>query len=139
VQVRLEREQRRELVGYLSGEGMSNRAIAKLTDTDERTIRRDRVAGAANAAAEPVTGLDGKKYKPKPVDAKPRRGNSKLQIRVLKGTQVQLSAMASALEAAFTGMFDKTCTPDIAHHAALEMRAFIARIDKVLRMLEASR
>jgi hypothetical protein len=31
VDVRLEREQRCELVGYLSGEGMSNRAIADVT------------------------------------------------------------------------------------------------------------
>ena len=60
--LKLDRPQRRELVSYLSGEGMSNRAIGAVIGADERTVRRD--AAAANAAPEPapVIGLDGKTY-----------------------------------------------------------------------------
>ena len=50
--VRLKGEARRELVAYLSDEGMSNRAIAGITGTDQRTVRRDRAAGAAGASPE---------------------------------------------------------------------------------------
>lgn len=46
--LRLERDHRREVVAWLAGEGMSNRAIAAVAGTDERTVRRD--LGAANAA-----------------------------------------------------------------------------------------
>ncbi len=37
----LEREQRRELVGYLSGEGMSVRAIGQTVGADRNTVRSD--------------------------------------------------------------------------------------------------
>jgi hypothetical protein len=40
-QVRLDREQRRELVGYLSGEGMSTRAIAETVDVSKNTVTSD--------------------------------------------------------------------------------------------------
>jgi hypothetical protein len=151
VDVRLERQQRRELVAYLSGEGMSQRAIADVVGASKGTVYDDLKAGAQNRAPEPgpeastVTGLDGKKYKRKPVDddvapvdAGPRRhGNSTVQIRALKNVPRELRYMADVLETVFTGTFDKTCTPDIAHHAAQEMRTYIARINKVLLTLES--
>ncbi len=64
-QLRLPREERQEVVLSLreSG-GMSTRAIAAATGTDQRTVRRDLNAGAANAAPGPVTGVDGKQYQP---------------------------------------------------------------------------
>jgi hypothetical protein len=65
VQIRLTRQQRRELVGYLSGEGMSQRAIADVVGADQATVSRD-LAGDATASREPVTGLDGKTYKRRP-------------------------------------------------------------------------
>ncbi len=39
--MRLGREERQELVGYLSGEGLSRAAIATAVDVPERTIQRD--------------------------------------------------------------------------------------------------
>ena len=89
----LGREQRRELVGYLAGEGMSNRAIAQAVGVTHTTVRRDREAasqvehhvppdrptitvdrtvidsatGEVISEAPPapqVTGLDGKTYTP---------------------------------------------------------------------------
>lgn len=69
---KLDRGKRRDLVVSLRAEGLSTRAIAAATGTDDRTVRRD-IAGAANAAPDaepipepPVTGLDGKTYTPKP-------------------------------------------------------------------------
>lgn len=70
--VRLPREERRVLVASLREAGLSTRAIASTTGTDDRTVRRD-LSTAANAAVEaepqPVTGVNGKKYaasQPKP-------------------------------------------------------------------------
>ncbi|KDQ02034.1 hypothetical protein EN35_16485 [Rhodococcus qingshengii] len=65
----VDREQRRELVEYLSSEGMSTRAIASATGSSRETVRRQ-VAGDPNVSPEnresPTTGLDGKTYAPKP-------------------------------------------------------------------------
>lgn len=64
----VDREQRRELVEYLSSEGMSTRAIASATGSSRETVRRQ-VAGDPNVSPEnresPTTGLDGKSYAPK--------------------------------------------------------------------------
>jgi hypothetical protein len=73
VQIRLEPEQRRELVGYLSGEGVSNRTIADVTGVSRETVRRD--LGDTNVPPGPVTGRDGKTYKRKPKPTKPQPGN----------------------------------------------------------------
>lgn len=96
--LRLARDQRQELVGYLAGEGMSARAIAPIVGVDRKTVDRD-IAGGANVPPEPdpqeaarqavarafsqaeevpakaepakVTGLDGKSYtKPAPAAGK---------------------------------------------------------------------
>jgi hypothetical protein len=54
VQVRLDRGQRRELVGYLSGEGMSQRAIADVIGVDQKTVSNDlRLPGEENSSPEP--------------------------------------------------------------------------------------
>lgn len=74
VQVRLEREQRRELVGYLSGEGVPNTIIADMAGVDEKTVRNDRAAISEKSDIdEPVavTRRDGKTYKPKHKPPKP--------------------------------------------------------------------
>jgi hypothetical protein len=67
VRVRLEPEQRRELVGYLSGEGMSQRAIADVVGASVGAVNAD-LQGVQNRTpeAEPVTGRDGKTYRRKP-------------------------------------------------------------------------
>lgn len=79
---------RRQLVGMLSAEGMSTRAIAPIVGKDHSTISRylnhSEVLQHATPASEPepapvrkVTGLDGKQYpatKPNPQqDNKPKR------------------------------------------------------------------
>lgn len=66
--VKLDRGQRRELVDYLTGEGMSNRAAADALGVDEGTVRNDRRATAENSAVddEKKVGKDGKaRRKPK--------------------------------------------------------------------------
>ncbi len=85
-QLSLNREDRRDVVAYLSSEGMSTRAVAGLVGVDDRTVRRD-LAGAAYAAPdapevvggdvvedrpEPhrITGTDGKSYPSKAVSTK---------------------------------------------------------------------
>lgn len=90
--LRLPRDQRQEIVGYLAGEGMSSRAIAPIVGATHATVQQDVKRAGRNlppepAAAEPradvdkviheagfeptqpgpsespkVTGLDGKKY-----------------------------------------------------------------------------
>jgi hypothetical protein len=86
--MRLGRDERQELVGYLSGEGLSTRAIAPIVGASVGTVHAD-IAGVQNrtpapepeVAADPVTGeviedaviveeprkitgLDGKTYSP---------------------------------------------------------------------------
>jgi len=67
----LEREQRRELVGYLSGEGMSVRAIGQTVGAARNTVRNDldqvgQIDPPEHSPAPPraVTGTDGKSYPP---------------------------------------------------------------------------
>lgn len=73
--MRLDVEQRRLVVGWLSGRGMSTRAIAPLVSVAPKTITNDRRAIAASAEASEagvesytptapakVTGLDGREY-----------------------------------------------------------------------------
>jgi ribosomal protein L12E/L44/L45/RPP1/RPP2 len=75
VQVRLERGQRRELVVYLAGEGVSQRVIADVVGADRKTVRKDLAeqVGETGPPDRSVTGLDGKTYtKPKPAPS-PRK------------------------------------------------------------------
>lgn len=100
--LRLARDQRQELVGFLAGEGMSTRAIAPIVGVDNATVHRDlKAAPVANATPDPepqeaarsvvaaafakrdepaepakVTGLDGKSYtKPAPKAEASRQPN----------------------------------------------------------------
>jgi hypothetical protein len=65
--LRLDRDDRQELVGVLRSEGMSTRAIAAALDVDDKTVRND-LAGAEYSAPETVTGTDGKTYVPRAAD-----------------------------------------------------------------------
>lgn len=56
--MRLGREERRELVEYLSGEGMSTRAIAPVLGVSHMQVKRDRDAGVTNVTPEPEPVFD---------------------------------------------------------------------------------
>lgn len=91
VQVRLERPQRRELVGYLAGEGISQRVIADVVGISKNTVTVDiaQVSQTGTPEDRPmvtddvvplcdrqvekkITGRDGKTY-PSPSPSTPRR------------------------------------------------------------------
>lgn len=57
-----DRTERKQLVEYMSGKGMSNRAISAIVGVDEKTVRRD-TEGKTDGGE--TTGLDGKSYKRK--------------------------------------------------------------------------
>ncbi|NKS70688.1 hypothetical protein GS584_18965 [Rhodococcus hoagii] len=64
----VDREQRRELVEYLSSEGMSTRAIATVTGVNRETVRQEVKATAGDkklSSENRTTGLDGKEYSSK--------------------------------------------------------------------------
>jgi transposase len=67
--------ERREVVAELSGEGMSQRAIADVVGANQATVSRDLAAHDANASPQPVTGQDGKTYtrKKRPVTDTPAK------------------------------------------------------------------
>lgn len=68
--MRVPRDERREIVGYLTGQGLSTRAIAPIVGADQKTVVNDRralmsdplVAGEEDSSPAPVRGLDGKTY-----------------------------------------------------------------------------
>lgn len=79
-QLELTTESRRAVVELLAGEGMSQRAIATAVGVSQKTVDRDldHVSHGDSpepaASPEPVTGLDGKTYTPKPKpDPKPEK------------------------------------------------------------------
>ena len=65
--VRLDREQRREIVAEMRQAGMSSRAIASGLGVDHSTVvRDDRASGADAPVATQITGVNGKTYAPRP-------------------------------------------------------------------------
>lgn len=68
--IRLPKPQRREVVGWLTGMGLSSRAIAGIVDVDQKTVVNDRKllhasatpAGEETSSPASVTGLDGRTY-----------------------------------------------------------------------------
>lgn len=57
-----DRTERKQLTEYMSGRGMSNRAISAIVGVDEKTVRRDTEGKNDGGKTE---GLDGKSYKRK--------------------------------------------------------------------------
>jgi hypothetical protein len=208
-QLQVKGEARKEVVSWLSREGMSQRAIAKATGVGVGTVNRDLAESPVPDGTPDTDGMDGKRYKrrppPEPVFADDQEaadcfamadladdefetvladsraqgdlsrehvaqlcrehaaestpttgldeddyydddyygaipaghGNSKMQIKTLENLQFQLRTTADCFVAMFAaGAFEKTCTPDIAHGAAEQIRAAIARINTVLPVLE---
>lgn len=60
---------------WLSGEGMSNRAIAEVVSSSEPTVRRDLASASNDAVEDPaptLTGLNGKTYQRNPTPSPAR-------------------------------------------------------------------
>lgn len=72
--LRLPRDQRQQLVGYLAGEGMSTRAIAPIVGADQATVVRDLRRGDANASPAPRATEAGRDFPPEPVSVDPVTG-----------------------------------------------------------------
>jgi hypothetical protein len=60
-----DKAQRQLWVAFMSGEGMSQRAIGKSLGVDQRTVSNDLRSGEENSSPDNVIGLDGKRYNPK--------------------------------------------------------------------------
>jgi hypothetical protein len=52
-------------VAFMSGEGMSQRAIGQSLGVDQKTVSNDLRSGEENSSPDNVIGLDGKRYNPK--------------------------------------------------------------------------
>lgn len=95
--VRLDREQRREIVAEMRQAGMSSRAIASGLGTPARTVARDLAEAPVpdGTPAAPVIGIDGKTYQPPaprpavtPIRPRPQRDDAEVVLnRVLKSAQ----------------------------------------------------
>lgn len=69
----LDREDRREVVALLAGQGMSVRAIAPVVDTSPATVARDLAGQVSRDETPAAVGLDGKTY-PRLVVVPDRKG-----------------------------------------------------------------
>lgn len=67
-----DRMQRKLMAALMSGEGMSQRAIAAVLDVDQKTVSNDLRSGEENSSTDTV-GRDGKTYKREPKDTPRRR------------------------------------------------------------------
>ena len=136
--VRLEPDVRRELVGYLSGEGMSQRAIAAVVGAGVGTVNRDLTPDVPDGTPKPkpapsseVThGLDAKTYR--------RRVNRISQCQrpahALKGSRRDLRHVANRLEQWVDGYLD-SFTPEFAAQYIDDMLTDINRIHRIIRKL----
>ncbi|ORA68295.1 hypothetical protein BST23_04230 [Mycolicibacterium elephantis] len=68
----LDRTHRRELVNYLAGEGMSQRAIASIAGVDQKTVSNDLRATEEISSVRQITGLDGRRRRAVPMSRTPR-------------------------------------------------------------------
>jgi hypothetical protein len=154
-------EQRRQVVGLLAGEGMSNRAIADAVGVSHPTVIRDRAATGADevvhdvppeplsqvdreraaieAAAErrSVTGRDGKTY-PCPPEKKARKLTpAEVQARLIGQITLHLYDIGQQAEKVWgLGGLDDGIEVGAAasmHHTLIEAIAWLPRFEKFLR------
>ena len=116
VDVRLERGARAELVSYLSGEGMSQHAIADVIGVSQKTVDRDLDATESNDSVDPdrkTMGKDGKerrqpkrKPKPEPVapepEPEPVSGADPADLKALMDTVDLLGKAVDAFDKAWS-------------------------------------
>jgi hypothetical protein len=107
IQVKLGREHRRELVAYLSGEGVSQRVITDVVGADRKTVRKDlaehQVGETGPPDSKPVTGRDGKTYQPpKPKPQEP----SSPQRKPITDTATSISLDLARINKRIAGLVD---------------------------------
>lgn len=110
--LRLPRDQRREIVGYLSGEGLSTRAIAPIVGASVGTVHTDReVFRTEHLAAPAPAALPAPPQTPPGVEAPPAQSPEPVQAHV-EPTATSEAAGDSTLRpaATITGLDGKTYT-----------------------------
>ena len=137
--LRLARDQRQELVGFLAGEGMSTRAIAPIVGVSQSSIRDDlkQVSSNHSPAPEPADEFDGSDWvEPDPqADAR----------RAVDAAFAQKDEPAKAESAKVTGLDGKNYSkpaapkapnrralPDQARDAGQELRKATERLERLM-------
>ncbi|MFE3080904.1 helix-turn-helix domain-containing protein [Nocardia tengchongensis] len=80
-QLRIPREERREIVASLREIGMSSRAIAAATGLARGTVLKELEQVVQIEPPDSVVGLDGKVYQPKPVDREPDSTDNAIEVQ----------------------------------------------------------
>ncbi|MCA1570810.1 MAG: hypothetical protein LC798_10935 [Chloroflexi bacterium] len=134
--VRLDREQRREIVAAMRSEGLSTRAIGSALGICDATVRRD-TPGASPDAPGSVVGLDGKTYAPRqePVPAITAWVESD---QTLKDTGYAVAVMKAVEKAGHLCLLDPERTAQVIDQSdvqVLEMHAaavarFVERVQR---------
>ena len=116
-----------ERVLGLRGDGWTIREIARELGCSVGTVHRH----IKTDAPPPIQPAD------EPKRAYKGSANAKKQLRALEACTGQVGGVADALEAVFTGGFEKTCTPELAGAAAVKLKRDLNRIEQWIKVLES--
>lgn len=138
--LRLDREQRRELVSYLAGEGMSTRAIAPIVGASQTTVVDDlrltpqatgrRLNNSVQSRPDTVTSLDGRQRpatKPQPDPAPAVAAYPELQHYVDTDRPAEAVKIAKALDGFDDAERDRR-RGNLAKHIAADKRGDLVSV-----------
>jgi ParB-like chromosome segregation protein Spo0J len=113
---------------YKTATGQTDALPEEVEVAKQALAQADKGALSINAAHEAVReGV---------LDRQKGRGHEKRQLRALEGVKPQLSGVATALEVAFDGGFEKTCTRAIALEYVKMFKTELTRINRIVSRLE---
>lgn len=132
--LRLARDQRQELVGFLAGEGMSTRAIAPIVGASFKTVARDLEEGVSDDTPEPADEFDGSDW----IEPDPQEEAREAVARAFAQKDEPTPAKVTGLDGkSYTKPSapkapNRRALPDQARDAGQELRKATERLERLM-------